>query len=180
MMEMIYDAVSVFKALGDKTRFDIVNLLSQNDSYVELLADKLKLTAGTVSFHLKKLEQSGLVTCSRTQYYMIYSLNRAIFEKPLSSFLSPPENPEGDIRYKQKVIDSFFENGRLKCIPSQLKKREIVCEYIAQEFERDRDYPEAEINAAIQKYHDDFCTLRRELIALKLMERKNGFYHRIK
>ena len=36
-MGMIYDAVSVFKALGDKTRFDIVNLLSQNDSYVELL-----------------------------------------------------------------------------------------------------------------------------------------------
>ena len=85
------EAVAVFKCLGDNTRFSIVSLLAQSDSYVELLAEKLSLTAGTVCHHLKKLEDAGLVRCSRSQYYQIYSLNREI----MGSGFHLPDHPIG-------------------------------------------------------------------------------------
>jgi len=173
------DAVELFKCLGDKTRYDIVCLLAKSDSYVELLADKLGITAGTVSFHLKKMEAVGLVKCSRTQFYMIYSLDRSLLERTIGSFLILDESIDDDTRYEQKIIDSFFEGGRLKQVPSQLKKREVVYRRILQEFESGREYTEKEVNEAILKYFDDFCLLRREFVSLGLMVRDHEIYRKV-
>lgn len=83
------DPVALFKCLGDRTRYDILCRLLKTDSYVELLAEELSLTPGTVSFHLKKMESAGLVRCSRMQFYQIYSLNRELLSAPILSFLTP-------------------------------------------------------------------------------------------
>lgn len=173
------DAVAVFKCLGDQTRFDILRLLYTSDNYVELLASKLGLTSGTVSFHLKKLEKAGLVKCSRTQFYMIYSLDRSVISKTLESFLCAEEFSGGDNSYEKKVIASFFDGEKLKNIPAQLKKREIIYKYIIEDFEWDREYTETEVNEKIMRRHDDFCTIRREFIGFGLMERNKGIYRRI-
>ena len=173
-------SVAVFKCLGDNTRFAIVSILAQSDSYVELLAEKLSLTPGTVCHHLKKLEDAGLVRCSRSQYYQIYSLNRELMERTLSSFLAPESVPDDDSAYRQKVLDSFISGGRLKNIPAQLKKREIVFAYILRDLEPGRDYGEKEINDTILAYHDDYCYIRREMIALGLMSRHHETYRVIK
>ena len=69
-------ATAIFKALGDESRLAILRILLEEESYVELLASRLGLTSATVSFHLKKLEGAGLVSCRRTQFYQIYSVNR--------------------------------------------------------------------------------------------------------
>jgi hypothetical protein len=147
---------------------------------VELLASKLNLTVGTVSFHLKKLEKAGLVNCSRTQFYMIYSLNRNELSRTIESFFTLSEKLDDDTIYKNKVIDSFFEDGRLKSIPAQLKNREIVYQHILGNFELNHDYTEAEVNEIVKKYHEDFCTIRREFICLGYMERNHEIYRRLK
>ena len=55
---------------------------------------------------------------------------------------------------------------------------EIVLREISRRFERNRDYPEPEVNAIISEIYDDFCTVRREMIGCGIMTRhpvKGGF-----
>jgi len=175
------DAVSIFKCLGDPTRFAIMSLLCRSDSYVELLAEKLSLTPGTISHHLKKLEEAGLVSCSRTQFYMIYSVNREKLAAPIIDYLVVDDRLDDDSAYRQKVYDAFFDGHWLVSIPTQRKKREIVCQRIVEEsFLPDRTYSEPEVNEILTGWHDDYCFLRRELIAFGLMARDHEVYRRVK
>ena len=54
--------LQLFKCLADRSRLRIVQSLLQEEMYVERLAQRLGLTPATISFHLKKLEEAGLVT----------------------------------------------------------------------------------------------------------------------
>lgn len=85
-----------------------------------------------------------------------------------------------DAEYRKKVIDAFFEYGKLKSIPSQRKKERIVLEVIADAFEYDRTYTEREVNIIIADFFDDFCTIRRNMISENLLDRDAGKYWRVK
>lgn len=170
------DAPMILKSLGDKTRYNILCNLYHSDSYVELLASKLGLTPGTISYHLKKMEADGLVNCSRTQFYIIYSLNRDILTRTVESLLSENNEVENDDLYRNKVLSSFFKNGRLQQIPIQEKKREIVLSEIMKRFNKKRFYTEAEVNCIINDIFDDYCTIRRWLIADCFMSRDHEIY----
>lgn len=170
------EAVSLFRCLGEETRFRIICELYRTDSYVELLASRLGLTPGTISFHLKKMEADGLVKCSRTQFYMIYSLNREVFDKTIESYISEYAVQSDNDDYRKKVLDAFFKGKRLIQIPVQQKKREIVLSEIMKDFGQSRDYPEAEVNEIIKKRYDDFCTVRRWLVSDGFMSRDHEKY----
>ena len=167
-------ATAIFKALGDESRLAILRILLEGESYVELLASRLGLTSATVSFHLKKLEAAGLVTCRRTQFYRIYSVNREIFAQSLESLIGRTPEPDDDTRYRESVIANFFENGRLKLLPAQQKKREVVLRYLLETLNPKTEYPEEEIDAHIERYFDDYCTVRREMIAFGLLSRRKN------
>lgn len=175
------EALKLFKCLGDKSRLQILKSLKKEDMYVERLAERLGLTPATVSFHLKKLEESGAVTSRKEQYYTIYSINKDIFMTNILDIISEdfPEEDEQQKReesYRKKVLDSFFEYGKLKKIPSQRKKERIVLEEIAKDFEAGKEYSESEVNDIILKYNDDYCAIRRDMISEGIMERKNTIY----
>ncbi len=181
---MIEEQVKLFKALSDGSRLRIVASLMEAPNYVELLAERLELAASTVSFHLKKLEEVGLVTKQKDQYYIMYTLNAEILEKPLSSWIGASQSAtnqedEREVAYRQKILDSFFKFNKLKSIPVQRKKRLIVLEHMLLAFEMKKQYTEKEVNLIIADFHDDFATLRREFINEKLMARENGQYWRL-
>ena len=69
-----HQAIQLFKCLADVTRLQIVKMLKDGPSYVELMAQRLERTPSTISFHLKKLEEAGLVESKKEQYYAVYSL----------------------------------------------------------------------------------------------------------
>jgi len=179
------DAIRLFKCLADKSRLQILKSLAIEDMYVERLAERLGITPPTVSFHLKKLADAGAVTSYKSQYYMMYSLNRDIFETSIINILLE-KSAEADIQaqrdaeYRQKVIDAFFKYGKLISIPSQRKKERIVLEVIANAFEYDRLYTEREVNIIIADFHDDFCTIRRDMISEQLLNRDSNGYWRVK
>jgi excisionase family DNA binding protein len=76
-----------------------------------------------------------------------------------------------------KLAAPFFTvDGRLKSIPAQRKKRVAVLEVILQEFKQNRVYAESDVNEIIQRFHSDFCTIRREFIMEQMMVRKDGKY----
>ena len=179
------DAIRLFKCLSDKSRLQILKSLAIEDMYVERLAERLDITAPTVSFHLKKLADAGAVVSYKSQYYTMYSLKKDIFETSILEILQEKSDEaevqaRRDAEYRQKVIDIFFEYGRLKAITAQQKKKRIILEVIAQTFEYDRIYSEREVNIIIADFHDDFCTIRRDMISEHLLERDAKGYWRVK
>ncbi len=175
------EKLALLKLLADETRLEILNILLKEDSYVEKIACELSLTPATICYHLKKMELAGVVNCSRSQFYIIYSLNRDVFDKPLYKLIKNDEQVvDTEEKYKKTVISNFFKYGRLTQIPTQRKKREIVLAKILKEFETDREYDEQEVNEIILRYHEDYCTIRREMIAFGMMTRDREIYKRVK
>jgi len=79
-----------------------------------------------------------------------------------------------------KVLQGFVDaGGKLKQIPASRKKRGAVLRWLMRDFEKNRRYPEAEVNAAIQAHYWDSATLRRELIGHKMLARKDRVYWRL-
>lgn len=175
------DAIRLFKCLADKSRLQILKSLAIEDMYVERLAERLDLSAPTISFHLKKLADAGAVTSYKNQYYTMYSLHRALFRTCILDIICEASDEaelqaRREAEYRQRVIDSFFEYGKLKSIPAQRKKEHIILEEIAKAFEPGRRYTEREVNLIIADFHDDFCTIRRDMIGEGLLSRENGRY----
>lgn len=174
-------ALKLFKCLGDKSRLQILKSLAKEDMYVERLSERIGLTPATISFHLKKLEEAGAVFSRKEQYYTVYSLNREIFMANMLNIISEVSSEENEQQkreeaYRKKVLESFFEYGKLKSIPSQRKKERIILEEIAKDFEEEKEYPEKEINDIILKYNEDYCTIRRDMISEGILLRNDGIY----
>ena len=150
--------------------------------YVELLAERLGLTPSTISFHLKKLEDAGLVSSKKEQYYQIFELNKSILDTKLSNVILSNEREESEEKkrekeYRNKVIKSFFEYGKLKTIPVQQKKALIVYEEIGKAFEENRKYTEREVNIILADFNDDFCTMRKNMVDAGILGRdQNGYW----
>ena len=175
------EKLALLKLLADETRLEILGILLKEDSYVEKIACELSLTPATICYHLKKMESAGVVNCSRSQFYIIYSLNRDIFSRPLFELIKKDDEVvSSDEKYRREVISNFFRYGRLTKIPTQRKKREIVLTEVANSFELNREYGEKEVNEIILRYHEDFCTIRREMIAFGIMSRERETYKRVK
>lgn len=175
------DCIKIFKCLGDKSRISIINNLLESPMYVELLSERLNLAASTISFHLKKLEEVKLVYSVKEQYYVVYHLNNDMLSLSLSDLINVAQ-PEKDVQtereeqYRRSVLNAFFEYGKLKSIPAAQKKRRIVLEEIAKKFEVGKSYAEREVNIIIADFNDDFCTIRREMVAFKILEREQSIY----
>lgn len=178
------EAIRLFKCLADKSRLQILKSLAREEMYVERLAERLDLTPPTVSFHLKKLADAGAVTSRKSQYYTLYALNEDIFRTPILEILreesdDAAEQTQRDAAYRQKVIDAFFSRGKLTAIPTQQRKRRIVLEVLAESFRFQQIYTEREVNLILADFHDDFCTLRRDLVGEGLLARDTRGYWRV-
>ncbi len=78
---------------------------------------------------------------------------------------------------QQSVLRNFFtEQGRLKSLPAQLKKKLIVLEHLTERLEPGKRYSEAEMNAFIQTFHDDYATIRREMFIHRFVNRDREIY----
>ena len=175
-------AITVFKALGDENRLKILRVLSEREMYTELLAERLQLSAATVSFHMKKLQAAGLVDARKEQYYTVYSLRKEALKLTINDLILPETENTDDAEalreemYRRKVIKSFMPMGVCKTLPAQVKKRMIIYEEIMKKFEVGKTYPEKEVNALISEIHEDFCTVRRAFVGMGWMTRSGGIY----
>jgi predicted transcriptional regulator len=168
------------KALADATRLKIVGLLAQQPYSVEELAALLDLKASTVSHHLAKLAQAGLVSAKTESYYNVYQLDEKALENKSKTLFSQ-ENLTASVAdvdadaYDNKVIKDYVKkDGSLKTIPAQQKKLEAILRYIVKSFKVDKRYTEKQVNEILSQFHEDTASLRRELIGYKLMKREGG------
>lgn len=177
---MSEELVAFFKALADANRLKIVGLLAEKSYSVEELAALLKLKPSTVSHHLAKLAEAGLVQAHAESYYTVYQLNREALEEKARTMFSPTElssvaaEVDADAYDKKVIRDYTRPNGSLKTIPSQRKKLEAILRYVVKSFEVGKRYSEKRVNEILARFHEDTATLRRELVGTGLMEREGG------
>lgn len=174
------EGIAFFKALADESRLKIISILLEKDSYTEYLADRLNLTPPTVVYHMEKLEKAGIVFHTKIQQYVIYSVNREIMNRTVGGYIKSVIQYDDSKSYEEKVIDSFFEYGKLKKLPAGIKKREVIVGAVAAKLEMERPYFEKELSAFLSEIYEDYPTLKRDLIGMGFLKEENGFYKRIK
>jgi predicted transcriptional regulator len=174
------DLLPFFKALADANRLKIVGLLANQPLTVEQLAEMLSLRPSTISHHLSYLVHAGLVSARADSYYNVYSLEVATLEKMARSLSKretlPAMAADVDVdAYDRKVIrDYSLPDGRLKALPGQRKKFEVILRYVVKVFEPGVRYSEKQVNEMLSRFHPDTATLRRELVGYRLLQREGG------
>jgi len=177
---MSEELVTFFKALADSNRLKIVGLLAEKSYSVEELAVLLKLKPSTVSHHLSKLSEAGLVQSRAESYYSVYQLDKKLLEEKSRTMFSQAElstvaaEVDADA-YDAKVVRDFTRrDGSLKTIPAQQKKLEAILRHVVKSFDAGERYSEKRVNEILSGYHEDTATLRRELVGAGLMKREGG------
>lgn len=177
---MSEELVTFFKALADSNRLKIVGLLAERSYSVEELATLLKLKPPTVSHHLAKLLDAGLVKSHAESYYNVYQLDQAALEAKTRSMFSQQElssvasEVDADAYDKKVIRDYARRDGSLKTLPAQRKKLEAVLRYVVRAFDIGKRYSEKQVNEILAQYYKDTATLRRELVGFRLMQREGG------
>ncbi len=172
------ELLAFFKALADAQRLKIVGLLAQEAHTVEQLSALLGISASTVSHHLSKLARAGLVEARTDGHYYFYSLKTEALREMSQRLLKAENLPRlsADVEaaaYDRKVLQNFTDSeGRIKALPAQEKKFQVLLRHVAQSFEPQRRYSEKEVNQILARYHEDTASLRRGLIEYRIMARE--------
>jgi hypothetical protein len=176
--------LDLLKVLAHESRLKLLGILANQESSVGELAALLKLKEPTVSHHLAKLKEIGLVGMraeGNTHIYWLDSVALQGMTQKLFTFeriAAPPSDVAHDA-WEQRILKSFLDGARLRDIPTSQKKRLVILRWLVSQFEPDVKYPEREVNEIIKRHHPDCATLRRELIMNRLMERDHGIYWRV-
>ncbi|MEM1123745.1 MAG: autorepressor SdpR family transcription factor [Bacteroidota bacterium] len=73
----------VFKALNDKTRRSILQLLREDDLSAGEIAKHFNISKPSISHHLDLLKQANLVLTERVGQFIIYSINTTVLDEIL-------------------------------------------------------------------------------------------------
>ncbi|GGD24299.1 DUF2087 domain-containing protein [Pontibacillus salipaludis] len=175
--------VNFHKVVGDPTRIRIISLLKQGPLHGQAIANKLGLKPPTITHHVAKLKQIGIVYQRRDKNTIYFYLDQKKLEYSANAILQLGEvtnvRPEMSVEDKDKlsIVKNFFApDGTLKQIPSQRKKKLVVLAYMIRGIETGKLYEEKEINEYIKQFHEDYATIRREWVMNHFMYRENNQY----
>lgn len=77
---------SIFKALSDPSRRQILQLLRERDLSAGEIAEHFNMAKPSISHHLSTLKQADLVLSEKHGQNIIYSLNLTTFQEAVSFF----------------------------------------------------------------------------------------------
>lgn len=174
------DLVQFFKVLGEPQRLKIVGLLARRPHTVEDLASALGLSVSTVSHHLSRLRDAGLVSARAESYYNVYALRTEVLTEMARTILKeagqPRQTDDSTLdAYEKKVMETFTTpDGRIKAIPVQEKKFLVLVRYVLKAFDPGVKYTEKRVNQILKNYNEDTARFRRALVDFGFMAREGG------
>lgn len=173
--------VNYHKTLGDPTRIRIIALLKQQPLHGQAIAQKLGLKPATITHHVSKLRDVGIIYEMRDKNTIYFYLAEKKLEQSAQAILQIGEHTMFDKpmtkQQKDAIIQNFLNSdGTLQHLPSKLKKKILVLAYLIDSLEPNRIYSEHEINLYIRQYHEDYATIRREWVMHHFIYRKNNQY----
>jgi len=75
---MILEKERVFKALGDRNRLAIMDLIKDNELSAGQILQEIKMGQSTLSHHMKILCDSGIVNSRKDSRWVYYSINKEV------------------------------------------------------------------------------------------------------
>jgi len=189
---MTNELLTFLTLLANASRLDILGLLIQQPRSVDELAAILSLSPSTISHHLTRLHNFGLVSASAEQYYHIYRINLDRFQTEVARLT--PENLDLRVRtservndelYEQQALAQWIEENRLRRLPRQVKQRAIVLQWLVEKFEPDKRYDWDQVGELLDQWCDwrdsaafDETALHRALVETKRLSRlPDGSWH---
>ncbi len=184
------DLLYMLKALADEQRLTMLGLLSEREYTITELAERLKLTEPTISHHVRKLRESGLVTLRMAGNQHFCRTNESRIAR-FKSYVAEIDTPPTAERAKdssdnawidaldwsdedKKILRSHTFDGRLVRMPVKDKKWLVILRWAAARFEPGVRYSEKEVNAILTEINADYATLRRSLVEYGFMRRERG------
>lgn len=79
---------SLFKALNDETRRQIIELLKEQDMNAGEIANQFNISKPSISHHLDILKRADLIVGEKKGQFIEYSLNTSILEDLLNWILT--------------------------------------------------------------------------------------------
>ena len=70
-----------FRAMGDPTRRQILDLLKEKDLTAGEIADFFRISKPSISYHLDLLKNADLVFADKRGQYVYYSLNTSVLDE---------------------------------------------------------------------------------------------------
>ena len=71
---------SIFKALNDTTRREILNMLQKQDLTAGEIAERFDMSKPSISHHLDLLKRADLVTSEKKGQFIYYSINTTVLD----------------------------------------------------------------------------------------------------
>lgn len=165
--------LTALKALADSSRLDVVGLLAQQPRSGDELATILGTKPPTISHHIARLEDVGLVSAEAQQYYRIYALNPAVLSEyagaltpaHLARRVSQDETIDANA-YAATILSRWLKNDRLQGIPRKLQHQRAVYAWLAGKFDQNVRYDSDQVGEIVEQWcHPNFCTeLIRRLV----------------
>ncbi len=182
--DFLHRLSGLHKALGDENRLKMVGLLARRPRYGEELAELLELSPATVSHHLGRLREAGLVQARKEPPYIRYRLNAEVLEELSQDLQNAREWPAtlnlpDEDHVSQRILNQLVDDGRLHELPAGRRKRAVVLRWLAHQFEVGRIYPEREVRRVLMGASPDFELLRELLLEEGWMRQQGGVYRRI-
>ncbi len=166
----------LLKVFSDPVRLRILGRLAEGPAGVDELASAFDIDRVSLPLHLHVLKQGGMVEEPSTG-----TLRLSL--RPIRAFLraTAPRAPEAQFaegvpEESRSILRRFFDGAVLRAIPAQRRMKDIVFEEILRRLPLRPEYAEKELNELLKAIHPDFCTIRRELVDGKYMERTAGIY----
>jgi ArsR family transcriptional regulator, arsenate/arsenite/antimonite-responsive transcriptional repressor len=72
---------TLFKALNDPTRREILELLKKKDLTAGEIANQFDISFPSISHHLELLKRAGLVVSVKEGQYVYYSINTSVMDE---------------------------------------------------------------------------------------------------
>lgn len=166
--------VTLLKTIADATRLRILGLLSERPRTGTQLVEELGLTAPTISHHLHRLRDVGIISAQAEAQRRYWSINTDL----LGAIAAPSPHSDPIDDEQERLAARFFVDGRLTSIPSKRKARAAVLMELLRNFEPGRSYQERQVNEILGRFHADVATLRRELIDYGYLHR-TGFVYQV-
>jgi DNA-binding transcriptional ArsR family regulator len=88
---------SVFKALNDPTRREILELLRERDLSAGEIAERFAMSKPSISHHLDLLKQARLVSWVKEGQFIYYSINTTVMEEMLKWVLKFSKNKKNRV-----------------------------------------------------------------------------------
>ena len=79
---------SVFKAISDPTRREILKLLNEKDLSAGEIAEHFDISKPALTKHLNILREAELVSSEKQGNFVIYSINVTVLQQALYGFMS--------------------------------------------------------------------------------------------